>query len=65
MHHPRFFQDETVKIPVIPAQAGIQKRRDKIYSGRNSLIKKEDYDIPASGMDSILDFFPTVGKRVS
>jgi hypothetical protein len=27
MHHPRFFQDEAVKIPVIPAQAGIQKRR--------------------------------------
>jgi hypothetical protein len=33
------------------------------YSGRNSLIKKEGYDIPALGMDSIVDSFPFAGKR--
>ncbi|MDR0440130.1 MAG: hypothetical protein LBI59_03995 [Candidatus Accumulibacter sp.] len=34
------------------------------YSGCNSLIKKDDYDIPALGMDSIVDFFSFAGKRV-
>jgi hypothetical protein len=32
MHHPCFFQGEAVRIPVIPAQAGIQKRRGRLDS---------------------------------
>jgi hypothetical protein len=33
--------------------------------GRNSLIKKEDCDIPALGMDSIVDFFPLAENPIS
>jgi hypothetical protein len=33
--------------------------------GCNSLIKKEDYDIPAFGMDSIVDFFPLAEKPIA
>jgi hypothetical protein len=35
------------------------------YPSRNPLIKEDGYTIPASGMDSIMDSFPLVGRRVS
>jgi hypothetical protein len=64
---PRPFNNKGIrhgKAGETPSLRGAQ-RRGKGYSGRNSLIKKEGYDIPASGMDSILDLFSFVGKRFS